>query len=102
MVITGLCESRLPLDRTLEMRANISDIFEMIHREAIRLPLLIHHLLTIFAIVWVVFCLDQVQHPSLITTAEVWLFQATLEQVVFLGLLSCTSQPLHKRHYADI
>ncbi|KAI9635860.1 uncharacterized protein MKK02DRAFT_44556 [Dioszegia hungarica] len=63
-------------------------IFEMIHREAIRLPLLIHHLLTIFAIVWVVFCLDQVQHPSLITTAEVWLFQATLEQVVFLGLLS--------------
>jgi hypothetical protein len=80
----------------MKTRTDTSDIVEMIHRESIRLPLLIHHLLMIFAIVWVVFCLDQVQHPSLITTAEVWLFQATLEQVVFLGLLSCTSQPLTK------
>lgn len=69
------------------------DIFELIYRDAIRLPLLVHHLLTVFAIVWVVFCLEAGQHPSLIATAEIWLFQATLEQVVFLGLLSCQSLP---------
>jgi hypothetical protein len=44
---------------------------------------------TIFAIVWIIYCMDALKHPSLITTGQVWLLQATLEQVVFLGLLSC-------------
>lgn len=83
LVITGLCKSSASIHCWRE------DIFELIYRDFIRLPLLAHHLLTMIVTVFLIFCLDQVAHPSILTTAEVWLFQATLEQIVFLGLMSC-------------
>lgn len=87
VVICGLCK---PSSSAPDHPSSyLADIFELTYRDTLRIPLLIHHLVTIFAIVWIIYCMDALKHPSLITTGQVWLLQATLEQVVFLGLLSC-------------
>ncbi|KAF9070241.1 hypothetical protein BDP27DRAFT_1220981 [Rhodocollybia butyracea] len=52
-----------------------------------RWPLMTHHFCTIFAIVLVLSMLSYTQHPALISAGEIWLFQATTEQSVFIGLI---------------
>ncbi|KAE9407469.1 hypothetical protein BT96DRAFT_809454 [Gymnopus androsaceus JB14] len=52
-----------------------------------RWPLMTHHFCTVFAIVLLLSVLSYDKHPQLIGAGEIWLFQATTEQSVFLGLL---------------
>ncbi|KAF8832371.1 hypothetical protein HHX47_DHR1001763 [Lentinula edodes] len=61
-------------------------IFELTYRPSMRWPLLIHHFCTIFAIVLLLSVLAYTGHPALIAAGEIWLFQATTEQTVFVGL----------------
>ncbi|KAJ3903745.1 hypothetical protein F5879DRAFT_803054 [Lentinula edodes] len=51
-----------------------------------RWPLLIHHFCTIFAIVLLLSVLAYTGHPQIVAAGEIWLFQATTEQSVFIGL----------------
>ncbi|KAE9401812.1 hypothetical protein BT96DRAFT_743014, partial [Gymnopus androsaceus JB14] len=51
-----------------------------------RWPLLIHHFCTVFAIVLLLNVLSYTGHHTLIAAGEIWLFQATTEQIVFIGL----------------
>lgn len=64
-------------------------IFELTYRPSMRWPLLIHHFCTIFAIVLLLSILAYTGHPALIAAGEIWLFQATTEQTVFVGLFMC-------------
>ncbi|KAJ3999701.1 hypothetical protein F5050DRAFT_879378 [Lentinula boryana] len=61
-------------------------IYELTYRPTMRWPLLIHHFCTIFAIVLILSVLARTGHPALIAAGEIWLFQATTEQTVFIGL----------------
>lgn len=69
-------------------------IFELTYRITMRWPLMSHHFCTIFAIVLLLSVLSYTRHPALMGVGEIWLFQATTEQSVFVGLLMCT----HFRH----
>jgi len=62
-------------------------IFELTYRVSMRWPLMAHHFCTIFAIVLLLSMLSYQKHPQLIGAGEIWLFQATTEQSVFIGLL---------------
>ncbi|KAK0226495.1 hypothetical protein IW262DRAFT_770494 [Armillaria fumosa] len=61
-------------------------IFELTYRPSMRWPLLIHHLCTLFAIIFVQVVLQITGHPPLATAGYIWLFQATTEQSIFVGL----------------
>ncbi|KAJ3835736.1 hypothetical protein EV361DRAFT_550252 [Lentinula raphanica] len=61
-------------------------IFELTYRPSMRWPLLIHHFCTIFAIVLLLSVLAYTGHPQIVAAGEIWLFQATTEQTVFIGL----------------
>ncbi|KAK0486372.1 hypothetical protein IW261DRAFT_1455163 [Armillaria novae-zelandiae] len=61
-------------------------IFELTYRPNMRWPLLIHHLCTLFAIIFVQVVLQITEHPPLATAGYIWLFQATTEQSIFVGL----------------
>ncbi|GAW08269.1 secreted protein [Lentinula edodes] len=61
-------------------------IFELTYRPSMRWPLLIHHFCTIFAIVLLLSVLAYTGHPQIVAAGEIWLFQATTEQSVFIGL----------------
>ncbi|KAJ3774162.1 hypothetical protein FB446DRAFT_491120 [Lentinula raphanica] len=70
-------------------------IFELTYRPSMRWPLLIHHFCTIFAIVLLLSVLAYTGHPQIVAAGEIWLFQATTEQTVFIGLfMSFSSLPL--------
>ncbi|KAJ3867149.1 hypothetical protein EV359DRAFT_78870 [Lentinula novae-zelandiae] len=62
-------------------------IFELTYRITMRWPLMSHHFCTIFAIVLLLSVLSYTRHPALMGVGEIWLFQATTEQSVFVGLL---------------
>ncbi|KAJ3730818.1 hypothetical protein C8R42DRAFT_17556 [Lentinula raphanica] len=62
-------------------------IFELTYRISMRWPLMTHHFCTIFAIVLLLSVLSYTRHPALMGAGEIWLFQATTEQSVFVGLL---------------
>ncbi|KAF9067972.1 hypothetical protein BDP27DRAFT_1267003 [Rhodocollybia butyracea] len=62
-------------------------IFELTYRSSMRWPLMIHHFSTIFSIVLLLSVASYTSHPALMGAGEIWLFQATTEQSVFIGLL---------------
>ncbi|OCF34054.1 hypothetical protein I316_04401 [Kwoniella heveanensis BCC8398] len=62
-------------------------IFELVFRFNMRLPLVAHHVLTIFAISLGVTTLEYTQNPCYMLSGIVWLFQATTEQPTFVGLM---------------
>jgi hypothetical protein len=64
-------------------------IFELTYRSSMRWPLMIHHFSTIFSIVLLLSVASYTSHPALMGAGEIWLFQATTEQSVFIGLLMC-------------
>ncbi|KAI5480049.1 hypothetical protein MNV49_002014 [Pseudohyphozyma bogoriensis] len=61
-------------------------LFELIYRPSMRLPLLVHHICTIFAITSVFVSVQYTNHPSVITIGGIWLWQATSEQSIFIAL----------------
>ncbi|KAF8910868.1 hypothetical protein CPB85DRAFT_1304931 [Mucidula mucida] len=61
-------------------------IFELTYRPSMRWPLMIHHSCTLFAIIFVQIILQITMHPALAVVGVIWLFQATTEQTVFIGL----------------
>ncbi|KPV78166.1 uncharacterized protein RHOBADRAFT_50669 [Rhodotorula graminis WP1] len=62
-------------------------IFEMVYRESMRPSLLAHHFCTLLAIMSLFVTMEQTFHPAIVTVGAIWLFQATTEQSVFIGLL---------------
>ncbi|KAJ6484428.1 hypothetical protein C8R47DRAFT_1280570 [Mycena vitilis] len=62
-------------------------IWEMIYRPSLRIPILIHHFCTLFATVLIVCVLEKTEHPALGPLALLWLFHATTEQAIFIGLI---------------
>ncbi|GAA99431.1 uncharacterized protein L969DRAFT_86684 [Mixia osmundae IAM 14324] len=63
-------------------------LFEMIYRPHLRLQLLSHHIFTIFIIMFGALRFQITRDPTTMATSNVWLFQATTEQSVFVGLLA--------------
>ncbi|KAK0460187.1 uncharacterized protein EV420DRAFT_1535579 [Desarmillaria tabescens] len=61
-------------------------IFELTYRPNMRRPLLIHHFCTLFAIIFLQVMLQTTGHPAIATVGYIWVFQATTEQSVFIGL----------------
>ncbi|KAK0459273.1 uncharacterized protein EV420DRAFT_312846 [Desarmillaria tabescens] len=61
-------------------------IFELTYRPNMRWPLLIHHFCTLFAIIFLQVVLQITEHPAIATAGYIWLFQATTEQSIFIGL----------------
>ncbi|KAL8291959.1 hypothetical protein RQP46_001425 [Phenoliferia psychrophenolica] len=62
-------------------------LFELTYRSVMRLQMLMHHFCTVFAVIFVIACLQTTQDPSLFVTGLCWIFQASTEQVQFAGLL---------------
>ncbi|WWC86258.1 uncharacterized protein L201_001131 [Kwoniella dendrophila CBS 6074] len=62
-------------------------IFELVFRFNMRLPLVAHHVLTIFAISLGVTAVEYTQNPTYMLSGLIWLFQATTEQPTFIGLI---------------
>ncbi|KAJ3746211.1 hypothetical protein DFH05DRAFT_922790 [Lentinula detonsa] len=71
-------------------------VFELTYRVSMRWPLMTHHFCTIFAIVLLLSVLSYTRHPALMGAGEIWLFQATTEQSVFIGLLMYRMGCSHK------
>ncbi|KAK0477124.1 hypothetical protein IW261DRAFT_306345 [Armillaria novae-zelandiae] len=61
-------------------------IFELTYRPTMRWPLIIHHICTLLAIIFLQVVLQVTSHPAIATAGLIWLFQATTEQSVFVGL----------------
>ena len=66
-------------------------LFELAYRDSLRFPMLVHHFPTLFAILFVISVNEKTDDPTIIVTGLLWLFQATTEQSVFIGLLMCQS-----------
>ncbi|KAL8276601.1 hypothetical protein RQP46_011024 [Phenoliferia psychrophenolica] len=64
-------------------------IFELSYRSSMRLQMQIHHITTVFAIMFTMASIDSTKDPSMFITALAWLLQATTEQGIFAGLLMC-------------
>lgn len=62
-------------------------LFELTYRPAMRAQMLTHHFCTLFITFFLIACLQETQNPSIFVTALCWLFQATTEQGIFVGLL---------------
>ncbi|KAK0189483.1 hypothetical protein F5146DRAFT_1138888 [Armillaria mellea] len=61
-------------------------IFELTYRPTMRLSLIIHHVCTLLAIIFLQIVLQVTSHPAIAAAGLIWLFQATTEQSVFIGL----------------
>ncbi|EAL21792.1 hypothetical protein CNBC4940 [Cryptococcus deneoformans B-3501A] len=73
--------------RTAGVTVSALYVFELIYRLKMRIPLIIHHFLTIIAISFTVAVFEYTMSTTYLNSACIWLFQATLEQPTFLGLL---------------
>ncbi|KAK0200989.1 hypothetical protein DFS33DRAFT_1093686 [Desarmillaria ectypa] len=62
-------------------------IFELTYRKQMRRPLLIHHFSALFSIIFLQVMLQMSMHVEIICAGLLWLFQATTEQSIFIGLL---------------
>ncbi|SJL08431.1 uncharacterized protein ARMOST_11795 [Armillaria ostoyae] len=62
-------------------------VFELAYRKQMRLPLLIHHFSALFSIIFLQVMLQVSMHIEIICAGLLWLFQATTEQSIFIGLL---------------
>ncbi|KAI5478199.1 hypothetical protein MNV49_005366 [Pseudohyphozyma bogoriensis] len=61
-------------------------VFEMTYRSRMRMSLLLHHFFTLFAIFALFISLENTNHPATIPTGSIWLWQATSEQAIFVGM----------------
>lgn len=61
-------------------------IFELTYRPTMRWSLIIHHICTLLAIIFLQIVLQVTSHPAIAAAGLIWLFQATTEQSVFVGL----------------
>ncbi|KAJ6571618.1 hypothetical protein B0H19DRAFT_1064685 [Mycena capillaripes] len=62
-------------------------IFELTYRSSLRLPILIHHFCTLFATILIVCTLQKTLHPALAALGLLWIFHASTEQSIFIGLI---------------
>ncbi|BGP12390.1 hypothetical protein JCM10213_002005 [Rhodosporidiobolus nylandii] len=62
-------------------------LFEMVYRDSMRPSLLAHHFCTLLAIMSLYASIEKTYHPATVTIGCIWLFQATTEQSIFIGLL---------------
>ncbi|KAK0495081.1 hypothetical protein EDD18DRAFT_1355083 [Armillaria luteobubalina] len=62
-------------------------IYEMVFRPSMRWTLLVHHFCTLFATIFIQIALQMALHPAIASAGLIWLFQATTEQSVFVGLI---------------
>ncbi|KAK0545539.1 hypothetical protein OC845_005061 [Tilletia horrida] len=62
-------------------------VVEMIYRPRMRLPMIAHHLLTLFLIMLSLSILYEVKNPSILLSGNMLMFLATLEQPTFIALL---------------
>ncbi|KAK0486427.1 hypothetical protein IW261DRAFT_797208 [Armillaria novae-zelandiae] len=62
-------------------------IYEMVFRPSMRWTLLVHHFCTLFATIFIQVALQIALHPAIASAGLIWLFQATTEQSVFIGLI---------------
>ncbi|GAA5997227.1 uncharacterized protein JCM10292_000112 [Rhodotorula paludigena] len=62
-------------------------LFEMAYRDFLRPSLLAHHICTLLAIFSLFVAIEKTYHPAIVTVGTIWLFQATTEQSIFIGLL---------------
>ncbi|KAL7004343.1 hypothetical protein EMMF5_006103 [Cystobasidiomycetes sp. EMM_F5] len=86
MLAQGYTEERFGYARLAASLVVGLYLFEAIYRQ-MRWQMLMHHVCTIIAIFLVIISIPQTHHPSVIAIGLAWLFQATAEQTVFLGLL---------------
>ncbi|KAK0212270.1 hypothetical protein DFS33DRAFT_14658 [Desarmillaria ectypa] len=61
--------------------------YELVFRTSMRWPLLVHHFCTLFATTFIQIALQIALHPAIASAGLIWLFQATTEQSVFIGLI---------------
>ncbi|KAJ3040638.1 hypothetical protein HDV00_010663 [Rhizophlyctis rosea] len=61
--------------------------FELIYRSTMRTPLLLHHLATMFLISFLFVVLYKTHHPAYLQLGLSFIYQATTEQSIFIGLL---------------
>ncbi|KAJ7626859.1 hypothetical protein FB45DRAFT_920222 [Roridomyces roridus] len=78
---------RLDLVRLAALIISGLYIFELTYRPSLRMSILIHHFCTLFAVVLIVCVLQQTLHPALPALGLLWIFHASTEQGVFLGLI---------------
>ncbi|KAJ7647796.1 hypothetical protein FB45DRAFT_998737 [Roridomyces roridus] len=62
-------------------------IFELTYRPSLRMPILIHHFCTLFATILIVCVLQKTLHPALAALGLLWIFHASTEQSIFVGLI---------------
>ncbi|GAA5827260.1 hypothetical protein JCM11251_001197 [Rhodosporidiobolus azoricus] len=62
-------------------------LFELVYRESMRPSLLAHHFCTLLAIFSLYISIEKSYHPATVTIGVIWLFQATTEQSIFIGLI---------------
>ncbi|KAK0497792.1 hypothetical protein EDD18DRAFT_1351607 [Armillaria luteobubalina] len=62
-------------------------VFELAYRKQMRRPLLIYHFSALFSIIFLQVMLQVSMHIEIICAGLLWLFQATTEQSIFIGLL---------------
>ncbi|KAK0196015.1 hypothetical protein F5146DRAFT_1133476 [Armillaria mellea] len=62
-------------------------IYEMVFHPTMRWMLLVHHFCTLFATIFIQIALQIALHPAIASAGLIWLFQATTEQSVFIGLI---------------
>ncbi|KAJ7637272.1 hypothetical protein DFH06DRAFT_1138901 [Mycena polygramma] len=62
-------------------------IFELTYRSRLRLPILIHHFCTLFATILIVCVLQKSDHAALAALGLLWIFHASTEQSIFIGLI---------------
>ncbi|KAF9037888.1 hypothetical protein BDZ89DRAFT_1061460 [Hymenopellis radicata] len=62
-------------------------LYEMIYRSNMRWTLLVHHICTLFSLFFMQAALQISLNPAIFSLGVIWLFQATTEQSIFIGLL---------------
>ncbi|KAF9037875.1 hypothetical protein BDZ89DRAFT_1129809 [Hymenopellis radicata] len=62
-------------------------LYEMIYRSNMRWTLLVHHICTLFSLFFMQTALQISLNPAIFSLGVIWLFQATTEQSIFIGLL---------------
>ncbi|CAG8753411.1 4931_t:CDS:2, partial [Ambispora leptoticha] len=68
-------------------------IFELLYRPVMRLPLVMHHCITICIPIFVAYIIQEGDNLDLLPLALIILFQATTEQITFVGLFLYRIKP---------
>ncbi|CAG8528344.1 9500_t:CDS:2 [Ambispora leptoticha] len=68
-------------------------IFELLYRPVMRLPLIMHHCITIFLVIFGTYIIQECDNLDILPLAIIILFQATTEQITFVGLFLYRVKP---------